>query len=355
MGGAPAFLDLFSKRMNNVTLTMALVAALLLGSCAKDDDNDLRFSLPEVNLPDGFPAVIMPAENIASQERIDLGRRLFYEPLLSLDSAVSCGSCHKPELAFADDRPISPGVHGRLGMRNSPTLANVAYVARFNKDGGVPKLDLQAAVPLEDENEMALPMEVSAARLNADASYFHDFMRAYGRPADAFTITRALASFQRTILSGDSPYDQYRRGQSSALNAAQLRGMALFFGDRAQCGSCHQGLFFQADDFANNGLYLDYGRDPGRRRVTASPDDEGKFRIPTLRNAALTAPYMHDGSLPDLRAVLRHYNRGGEAHPQKYPRIRPLGLTETELSDIIAFLESLTDEQLLNNPDLRPE
>ncbi len=304
-------------------------------------------------LPPGFPAPVDPAENPTTLVKIELGKRLFYDPILSRDSTVSCNSCHKQELAFADNRPISPGVEGRLGLRNAPSLANVAYVSRFNKDGGVPKLDMQAGTPIEDEKEMDQLMRVAAERLNAIPSYQEAFQQAYGRPADAFTITRALAAFERTFISGHSRFDQFEQGASNALNEAELRGRALFFSERTQCSSCHAGFNFTTDEFINNGLYLDYGNDRGRQRVTIQEEDEGKFRVPSLRNVGLTAPYMHDGSLPDLVAVLAHYQAGGQGHPLQDDRIQALDLSEEEISDLIAFLHTLTDEQFISNPVFR--
>lgn len=332
--------------------TITLIASLMLSACGKDEPvapNPMQETPIALDIPEGFPPMVVPADNALTVERVALGKRLFYDPILSADGRVSCASCHKPELAFADDKPVSPGVHGRLGMRNAPSLANVAYVGRFNKDGGVPKLDLQAAVPMEDANEMDQTMAASAALVNADVTYFNAFMLAYGRPADAFTLTRALGAFQRILLSGDSPYDHFLRGDTQALSEAQLRGRALFFSEQAQCSQCHSGHLLGSDEFINNGVLLDYGIDPGRRRVTGLPEDEGKFRVPSLRNVAVTAPYMHNGSLPTLQAVLEHYNQGGQPHPQKDARIRPLKLSPTDIADLIAFLGAFTDERFLTN------
>lgn len=340
--------------MKSIRLFLIALFPLIGLTCQPEEVSPLDETPYVWEVPAGFPAPIDSEQNPTTLAKVELGKQLFYDPILSRDSSISCNSCHKQELAFADDRAISPGVEGRLGLRNAPTLANVAYVTRFNKDGGVPKLDMQAGVPIEDENEMDLLMRIAAERLNAIPAYREAFQRAFARPADAFTITRALAAFQRTLISGDSRFDQYAyQGQSTALSEAELRGRALFFSERTQCSSCHTGFNFTNEAFINNGLYLDYGDDPGRQRVTVSPDDEGKFRVPTLRNVGLTAPYMHDGSLADLNAVIEHYDQGGQGHPLQDPRIQPLNLSDAEKHDLIAFLHSLTDASFLNNPAYR--
>jgi cytochrome c peroxidase len=304
-------------------------------------------------LPAGFPAPIESPDHPTTVERVALGKRLFYDAILSEDLSLSCASCHLPEKAFAHDVPISPGVHGRLGLRNSPTLTNVGYVPRLNKDGGVPKLDIQSLVPISDVNEMNLTMDEAIARLNADADYRSEFQRAYGTDASLYNIPRALAAFMRTLISGGSPYDRFTQGDQTALSPAAQRGMELFFSERLACGSCHSGFNFSNETFVNNGLHLDYGQDPGRQRVTIDSADIGSFRVPTLRNVALTAPYMHDGSLADLEAVIAHYNQGGQGHPLQDERVRPLGLNAAEQRDLITFLEALTDTAFVNNTNFR--
>lgn len=326
-----------------------LLIPLLFSACRQEEGSPMDETPYELDLPPGFPYPDIPEDNELTAARVALGKRLFYDPILSEDSTVSCATCHKQALAFADDVAVSPGVKGRLGFRNSPTLANVAYLERLNKDGGVTKLGLQPVVPIEDHNEMNLPLQEAVRRLREHAGYPVDFQRAYGEEASPFTLTRALASFMRTLISGDSRYDRYINGEESALSEAEKRGLALFFSERASCGSCHSGFNFTDDSFRNNGLYETYA-DPGRRRVTQNAEDEGRFRVPTLRNIALTAPYMHDGSLPTLEAVVEHYAGGGAAHPNKDSLIRQLQLSELEKMDLIAFLEALTDSSFISNP-----
>ncbi len=329
---------------------LLLLAAL---GCQKEEPSPMDEAPYVLNLPEGFPYPDIPEDNALTAARVALGKRLFYDPILSADSTISCASCHRQALAFADAAAISPGAGGRLGFRNSPTLANVAYLTLVNKDGGVPKLDLQPLVPIEDHNEMDLSILDAARRLNAHPDYPAAFQRAYGEEATPFTITRALGAFMRILISGNSDFDRHERGEGG-LSESALRGRGIFFGERAQCGSCHSGFNFTDNSFFNNGLYDTYA-DPGRQRATFLPEDEGKFRVPTLRNIALTAPYMHDGSLPTLEAVIAHYDSGGSQHPNKDPRVRPMGLSELEKSDLLAFLQALTDSVFISNPAFLPE
>ncbi|KGE86506.1 MAG: cytochrome-c peroxidase [Phaeodactylibacter xiamenensis] len=329
-----------------------LLLLLFFASCEKEPVSPVDTTPYVLELPPHFPYPDIPEDNELTEARVALGKMLFFEPAMSVDSSITCGACHKQSLAFADDLPISPGVRGRLGFRNSPTLVNLAYLTKVNKDGGVPKLDIQALVPIEDHAEMDLPILHAAERLNADPEYVDAFQRAYGELASPFTITRALGAFQRTLISANSTYDQYLMGEVS-LNAAAERGRQLFFSDATNCSSCHGGFNFTENGFFNNGLYETY-EDWGRRRVTGLPEDDGVFRVPTLRNIALTAPYMHDGSLPDLQAVLEHYNTGGTTHPNKDNRIQPLHLSTEQMADLEAFLHTLTDTSFLTDQRFKP-
>lgn len=341
--------------MSKLALLIGSLPLLLLLACEPESVEPAVDDTPYIyEVPAGFPIPVEPAENPLTVAKVALGKRLFYDPILSADETISCNSCHRQEFAFADNMAISPGVAGRLGMRNAPSLANLAYVTVFHKDGGVPKLEIQAGSPIEDVNEMDLSIFTAADRLNALPDYREQFMRAFGREADAFTITRALAAFERTMISGNSAYDLYTyQGVSTAMSAAQLRGQDLFFREELACSSCHAGFNFTNDEFFNNGLQLDYSNDLGLRRVSLDTLDIGKFRVPSLRNVALTAPYMHAGSLPTLEAVMEHYNSGGVGHSLQDERIRPLGLTAAEKADLIAFLESLTDEVFIADERFR--
>lgn len=309
----------------------------------------------ELVLPAGFPELVIPENNALTQTRVRLGKKLFYDPILSRDSSISCNTCHLQNHAFSDNKAISPGVEGRRGFRNAPTLANVAYLDLINKDGGVTKLGLQALVPIEDKDEMDLSIVKAAARLNKIDTYVQLSHQAYGKAPDAFVISRALASFQRTMISGNSRFDQFHyQDKTDILTEQEQLGKALFFSEETQCATCHEGFDFTNGVFENNGLYLEY-KDQGRKRVTAKEEDRAKFRVPTLRNIALTAPYMHDGSLNTLEEVVTHYNSGGQAHVNKNEFIRPLNLTTEEQTDLVAFLKTLSDESFVNNPDFLAE
>lgn len=329
--------------------------ALLLAACRKEEplppepgENPVLLQVPV-----GFPQPQIPADNALTAERIALGKRLFYDPVLSRDSTISCASCHKQSLAFADSTATSPGVEGRPGVRNSPTLANVAYQKTLLREGGLPTLEMQILVPIQEHNEFDFNILSIMERLEKHPEYVQMAQQAYGRKPDPFVITRSIAAFERTLLSGNSAFDQwYFQGKKRALSQEAQRGFALFNSERLGCNQCHSGFLFTNQAVANNGLYETYA-DPGRMRLTGLESDRAVFKIPTLRNAALTAPYMHDGSLKTLDAVIDHYQTGGRSHPNKSPLLKPFHLSPAERRDLLAFLTSLTDPSFLQNPDFQ--
>lgn len=328
---------------------------LLLSACRKEEplprepgENPVLLQIPA-----GFPQPQIPADNALTAERIALGKRLFYDPILSRDSTISCASCHKQSLAFADSTATSPGVEGRPGVRNSPTLANVAYQKTLLREGGLPTLEMQILVPIQEHNEFDFNILSIMERLEKHPEYVQMAQQAYGRKPDPFVITRSIAAFERTLLSGNSAFDQwYFQGKKRALSPEAQRGFALFNSERLGCNQCHSGFLFTNQAVANNGLYETYA-DPGRMRLTGLESDRAVFKIPTLRNAALTAPYMHDGSLKTLDAVIDHYQTGGRPHPNKSPLLKPFLLSPDERRDLLAFLASLTDPSFLQNPDFQ--
>lgn len=329
---------------------MFLLAGLV--ACSKEAAPEAPDSYAWLQVPDGFPPPPAPADNPLTEASWILGKRLFYDPVLSRDSTVSCASCHLAGQAFSDTLAFSRGVDGRIGTRNAPTLANVAYHPYFNLDGGVPTLEMQVAVPVQEAHELDFNMVAIAQRLHQDSTYRALSQAAYQRDPDPFVLTRALATFERSLISGNSHYDRHLRGQEP-LSAAAERGRGLFFSERTGCAHCHSGFNFTHYAFENNGLLPGTG-DPGRARVTGRPEDLGRFKVPTLRNIAQTAPYMHDGRFASLQAVLEHYNRGGEQHASQHPLIRPLGLSPAEIQDLLTFLHSLTDTEFLNNTRFKP-
>jgi cytochrome c peroxidase len=325
---------------------------LVLGisACQQQELEKPLYFLALMEVPEGFPKVESPEDNRFTEARWALGKKLFFDPVMSVDSSISCASCHLPELAFSDNQAFSPGVQQRPGTRNVPGLANVAYHPYFTREGGVPTLEMQVLVPIQEHNEFDYNIVLLAERLNKDSTYVKMAKTAYERMPDPFVITRAIACFERSLLSGYSPYDQYTSyNQPEALSPAEIRGMELFFSERTQCYQCHEGFNFSNYAFENNGLYADYP-DPGRFRLTGSEADRALFKVPSLRNVARTAPYMHDGSIPTLEAVIDHYETGGQAHPNKSPLLQPLQLTESEKQDLVDFLHALTDETFINNP-----
>ena len=301
-------------------------------------------------LPPQFPNVKHPEGNGLTAIRIELGRKLFYDPILSRDSSISCASCHKQRFAFADSLAFSPGVENRAGVQNVPSLGNVAYMPSLTRAGGSPTLELQIAIPIQEHNEFDFNILLIAQKMAAIPLYDSLSKLAYNRTPDPFVITRSIAAFERTLLTTNSPYDQYTYyGQKNALSKAAKRGMALFMGDKANCSKCHKPPHFSNFAFENNAIHEVYA-DSGRMRVTLLEPDRDKFKVASLRNVALTAPYMHDGSKASLADVINHYNSGGAKHTNKHALIQPLGLTEKEKADLLAFLEALTDEIFINNP-----
>jgi cytochrome c peroxidase len=343
-----AFIKPSLKFFGLTATSIFLIVALLSFSGCKEDC-PVSYVL---DVPPWFPIMEIPFDNQLTQARIDLGRKLFYEPLLSLDSTVSCATCHLQENAFTDGLPISIGADGVLGMRNAPTLANIGYSPSFFDDGGVETLELQSQSPIFAVEEMNFSIAGFLDRIEDDGVYNSMFQQAYGREPDAFGITRAIACFERTIISGNSRFDQYYyQNDLSALSESEIRGMNLFLSTEAKCESCHQLPLFTNFEFENIGLYTTYA-DSGRARITHLTEDKGKFKVPTLRNVEVTSPYMHDGSMQSLEEVVEHFNAGGVAHVNQSVLVQPLALANQEQEDLVAFLKSLTDQSLLNNPDL---
>lgn len=324
-------------------------ALLFVYGCKKDE------SIPyQQQIPSWFPEMEIPAENQLTRARIELGRKLFYEPLLSLDTTVSCGKCHQLSKGLTDGLPISVGVNDALGLRNAPTLANVGYSPRFFHDGGVETLELQSQQPIFSVEEMNFTIAGFLERISEDEEYQRMFREAYNREPDAFGISRAIASFERTLISGNSRFDQFEyQGDQTALNESEIRGRNLFFSSKTECSSCHVAPLLTNYEYGNIGLYQNYA-DSGRARISHLEEDKGKFKVPTLRNVELTGPYMHNGSIQTLEEVVEHFNLGGVGHPNQSEKVKPLNLTSQEKSDLVAFLKSLTDSAFITNEAFLP-
>lgn len=319
--------------MKDILRHSKLVVFIVLASCAPEPSSDLLSELAT------WPQMEFPTDNEPDAQKIVLGERLFFDPIVSIDSSISCVSCHKEVYGFADDVAISPGVEDRLGKRNSPSLWNVGYQPYFMREGGVPTLEMQVLVPVQEHSEMAFNMVLLAQRLNANTAYKNDFLEAFGDSASAFTITRALAQYERTLIQEPTSFDEYVRGDNGALSIAAKKGFELFYG-KAGCDHCHSGPLMTNFGFYNNGTQIGPD-DYGRAELTLDSADFYLFKVPSLRKVALTAPYMHDGSLASLRDVLEQYNQGGVGHDYTSDGIEPLNLNESELVALEEFLSSL--------------
>jgi len=281
--------------------------------------------------------------------RVELGKRLFFDTRLSKDGTVSCASCHKPEHAFADDRAVSPGVDGKLGTRNAPSVLNSSGRTTLFWDGRAETLEDQAIFPIENPVEMALPIAQAVERISADAQYREQFQIAYGAGPSARTLGRAIAAFEKTLDTLNSPYDRYAHGDEGAISDSAKRGRLLFIG-RGKCAECHSGEDFTSDRFRNIGLFDGEAlSDRGRGAITGKLQDEGQFKVPSLRNVAVTAPYMHNGMFRTLREVIDYYDQPDRFVPAGKGRDATMNLalhlTEQEKADLEAFLLALTDER----------
>lgn len=326
-------------------------------------------------LPNGFPPPRVPADNPMSEAKVELGRHLFYDTRLSGNGTQSCASCHEQAKAFTDGRARSVGSTGEVHPRGSMSLVNVAYARVLNwGDPNTTRLEDQALIPMYGREPVELGLDSSDTWLEslaADPAYRRLFADAFpgdATPATRANVGKALATFQRAIVSARSPYDRYHFDrQDDAISAAARRGEMLFHSRPLSCFTCHGGVHFSAAmggrpdgppvDLHNTGLYNLPGPLPsppgslGAYEHTRDMADIGKFKPPTLRNIAVTAPYMHDGSVATLEDVIAHYGAGGRARgPHSSPHLRSFSLTADQQADLIAFLESLTDEALLHDP-----
>lgn len=283
--------------------------------------------------------------------QVALGKRLFYEKLMSRDSSLSCGSCHKQELAFTDGLPRSKGFKGQIVARNSPTLTNVKDQEFLLRDGVNPSLEAQVLVPVQEHDEFDFHILLIAERLKKDSAYVDMSKAAFGRLPDPYVITHSIAAFERTFVSNNTSYDRFVDGDSSAFNPITKRGYELFFNE-LYCGKCHNGPNLTNQSFTNNGLYKTYA-DSGRMRLTEKEKDRAIFKVPTLRNIGITFPYMHNGSVKSLEEVIDHYKNGGKGHKNQSSLIVPFELNEEDKKCLIAFLNSLTDSAFINNPAYR--
>lgn len=335
---------------------------LLAASCKKDDPEQPvvpKYSPTPYTLeiPSGFPQMIIPSDNPLTVEGIALGRKLFYDKILSGNFTQSCASCHNQQLSFSDNgTQFSTGINGQLGTRNAQALINMGFNLHYFWDGRSSTLEKQAIEPVPNPIEMHLSWTVAAERLNAHAQYPELFRKAFGTSTiDSTLTTKALAQFMRTMISSNSKLDKRLRNEV-ALTPSETNGLVIFNTEKGDCFHCHNidaGRLMTDNMFHNNGLDAVFA-DLGRGAVTGNPADDGKFLTPTLRNIALTAPYMHDGRFQTLEEVVEHYNSGGTPSPTIDPLMKHVGtglnLTAQEKADLVAFLHTMTDSTFIQNP-----
>jgi cytochrome c peroxidase len=302
--------------------------------------------------PLGLKPVPVPTDNPLSPEKIELGKQLYFDPRLSRDNTVSCATCHDPEKGWSNGEAFATGVRGQVGGRSAPTIVNAAYSDLQFWDGRAHRLEGQALGPIQNPIEMDLTLDEAVAKLNKIPGYRAAFQKVFGTDVTADGIAKAIASFERTCLSGDAPYDRFKAGDTAALSEAAQRGMKIFFG-KGQCSSCHVGHSFSDFSFHNIGVGMEKETpDLGRYEVTKLLGDKGGFKTPTLREIARTAPYMHDGRFKTLEEVVDYYDKGGFDNPQIDEGIFPLKLTSNEKADLVKFLtEGLSSESY---PQVKP-
>jgi len=316
-----------------------------------------------LNEPAHFVKMLLPADNPLTEEGVALGRQLFYDPLLSMNGEVSCATCHLPENAFSDGLAFSVGVNGQEGPRSSMSLANVGYYYKgLFWDGRSKSLEEQALVPVREPHEMNSDWSLVELKLRKHPEYPELFRKAFPikdeKEITRFLVAKAIAQFERTLISANAKYDQVLEGKAT-FTEAEERGRKIFFDasqdlPNSECGHCHLDPLFTNLDFFNNGIQhvngLDDFPDKGRGKVTKIIYDNGKFRVPTLRNIELTAPYMHDGRFKTLDEVLDHYISGGHLADNLNPNVRQLNFSGRDKTDLIAFLKTLTDTNFVHNP-----
>ena len=305
---------------------------------------------PEV--PAGLKPVKWPADNPSSAAKIELGKQLYFDGRLSKDGKVSCASCHDPKKGFSNGERFATGVGGAKGGRSAPSVINAAYYRQQFWDGRAKSLEEQALGPIQNPIEMAETLDSVVAKLNGIDGYRVQFKAVFGTDVTSDAIGKAIAAYERTVLSGNAPYDAFKAGDTSALSQAAARGQKLFFG-KGNCSACHAGSNFSDNSYHNTGIGMDQEKpDKGREAVSRLEGDRGAFKTPTLREIVRTAPYMHDGSLQTLEQVIEHYTKGGIANDYLDEELFPLRLTADDKKDLVIFLkEGLSSSDY---PDHKP-
>lgn len=340
--------------MKKIIVAIVFVLPLIFVACDKGEEETPKATPYNLVIPEGLPPMIIPSTNPLTVEGVALGKRLFYDPILSGDNTQSCASCHLQEFAFTDPNQFSTGITGEQGPRNAMPLVNLGWQTKFFWDGGANGMESQVMGPITNPIEMHETMANAVAELNAHAEYPELFKAAFGSSeVTSQNIMRAIAQFERILISGNSKYDQYMRGEAS-LTAQELSGKALFEDmSKGDCSHCHtMGSTFSDFEFRNTGLDS-ISVDEGRYLITLNESDKGKFKTPSLRNVELTGPYMHDGRFQTLLECIEHYNTGfhysANLDPNLFFSVKGR-MTQQEMEDIVAFLKTLTDMEFVNNP-----
>lgn len=325
------------------------IGFLFLTACNPEEKIDVPQDDYALEVPSYFPEPLYGLGNKAlNKEGVELGRKLFYDPILSVNGKVSCASCHHQASGFSDEGKIfSEGVNGNKGFRNSPALSNLAWIPFFLADGGINHIEVMPLAPLTDSLEMADDLNNILNKLKADGHYRVKFQKAFN---DTSITTKqmlvALSQFMSSMVSANSKYDKVMQGVKS-FTEVESKGFELF---QAKCASCHVPPLFTDFSYRNNGLAINYS-DEGRARITRKPEDEAKFKVPSLRNVSLSKPYMHNGSIQTLAEVVEHYNSGIVSHRNLDKSLQNgIALSETETQQLIKFLETLTDYEYIANP-----
>jgi len=310
----------------------------------------------EVKVPLGLPPLPIPEDNPMTVEKIELGKMLYFDKRVSADGTVSCATCHDPKMAWAEHLPTSKGIHEQVGERNAPTVINAAYATTQFWDGRAKTLEEQAVGPVANPIEMGHTIEGMVQTLDNIPQYQGLFKKVFGTGVTAENFAKAVAAFERTVLSGNSPYDRYKAGDQNALTEAQKRGLKVF--EESGCADCHTPPLFSSYEFHNAGIGMDKEKpDEGRKAVTGKDEDMGAFRVPSLREVANTAPYFHDGSVATLEEAVAIMAKGGIDNPHRsadFDTVREAEITAEQQKDLVEFLKALSGEFPVMEPPQLP-
>ncbi|MHC4673773.1 MAG: cytochrome-c peroxidase [Planctomycetota bacterium] len=351
------------KAQNMITLSSLFTVSLLLicltlSGCKEKPAAPLEketVKLPQVPL--GLPPVPIPDNNKMTPQKIELGKMLYFDKRLSKNNQIACATCHEPKTAWAENRPTSKGIHEQTGDRNANSVINTAYLTSMFWDGRAKDLEEQALGPIENPIEMGHTMEVLLTDLTKIPEYQKRFKDVFGTSVTKEGVAKAIAAFERTVLSGNSPYDRYQNGDKKAMNEDQIRGMDIFM-DKGMCDICHTQPIFSNGRFYNAGIGMEKKKpDIGRKKVTEKDSDLGKFRVPPLREVADTHPYFHDGSAATLPEAVAVMAGGGKDNPNLSPimrGVREAKLTDRDKKDLVEFLKALSGQYPVVEPPKLP-